>query len=200
MDYRLMADKMTAEQRHKCMSHIRSRDTKPEKTVRRHLFSEGFRYRLNVRYLPGSPDIVLAKYHTVIFVNGCFWHGHKDCRHYVIPKTNTAFWSDKIQRNIRRDSAVCIRLEALGLKVITVWECELEPSRRDDTLSCLVGKIKKNGDDWLKEQDSIRLVRESIRNERMESRRRRMRLQSEIDSLYKIPERIRKASENNTDE
>ncbi len=200
MDYRLMADKMTAEQRHKCMSHIRSRDTKPEKTVRRHLFSEGFRYRLNVRYLPGSPDIVLAKYHTVIFVNGCFWHVHKDCRHYVITKTNTAFWSDKIQRNIRRDSAVCIRLEALGWKVITVWECELEPSRRDDTLSCRVGKIKKNGDDWLKEQDSIRRVRESIRNERMESRMRRMRLQSEIDSLYKIPERIRKASENNTDE
>ena len=98
-------DKMTAEQRHRCMAAIRSRDTRPEMVVRRYLHACGFRYRLNHPGLPGHPDIVLRKYRTVIFVNGCFWHGHEGCRHFRLPKTNTGFWRAKIERNKARDKA-----------------------------------------------------------------------------------------------
>lgn len=96
-------DKMTPEQRHHCMSSIRSKNTKPEMVVRRYLFSRGFRFRVNVKRLPGTPDIVLRKYRTVIFVNGCFWHGHEGCKYFVLPKSNVEFWKDKIERNRRRD-------------------------------------------------------------------------------------------------
>ncbi len=92
-----MTDKMTPEQRHRCMASVHSKDTKPEMLVRRYLFGCGFRYRLHVRSLPGSPDIVLAKYKTVIFVNGCFWHGHEGCPLYRMPKSNVVFWRKKIK-------------------------------------------------------------------------------------------------------
>ena len=85
------------------MSRIKGKNTKPEEIVRKYLFSKGFRYRKNEKKLPGTPDIVLPKYKTVIFVNGCFWHGHQDCRYFVVPKTNTDFWLDKINTNIERD-------------------------------------------------------------------------------------------------
>ena len=98
-----MTDKLTPEQRRRCMSSIRSTDTKPEIIVRKFLFNEGFRYRLHTKKLPGSPDIVLAKYKTVIFINGCFWHGHEGCKYYVLPKTNTEFWKEKIGKNKERD-------------------------------------------------------------------------------------------------
>lgn len=132
-----MADRLTSEQRHRNMSNIRSRNTKPETTLRKALFSRGFRYRINVRSLPGTPDIVLPKYRAVIFVNGCFWHGHNGCKYYVIPATNTEFWIKKIDNNIERDMKVTDTLQAQGWKVITVWECEL----RGPMLEATVGKI-----------------------------------------------------------
>ncbi len=102
------------------MSHIHSRDTRPELAARRELWRRGFRYRVNVRNLPGTPDIVLPKYRTAIFVNGCFWHGHKGCHSYTVPKTNTGFWQDKVARNRARDLTNAQRLESIGWSVMTV--------------------------------------------------------------------------------
>ncbi len=119
-----MADKMTPEQRHLCMSHIRSRDTKPEILVRRWLWHYGYRYRLNVRSIAGTPDIVLSRYRTVIFINGCFWHGH-DCDKFRLPKSNTEFWRKKIERNRNRDNENFIKLRAEGWHVVVLWECQL---------------------------------------------------------------------------
>ena len=130
-------DKMTAEQRHRCMAAIRSRDTRPEMVVRRYLHACGFRYRLNHPGLPGHPDIVLRKYRTVIFVNGCFWHGHEGCPHFRLPKTNTGFWRAKIERNKARDKAEQAQLATMGWHCITVWECELKKDRREQTLLAL---------------------------------------------------------------
>lgn len=101
-----MADSLTSEERHRNMSQIRSKDTSPEIKVRRALFYSGFRYRINVKTLPGTPDLVLPKYRTCIFVNGCFWHGHKGCRQYTVPKTNREYWIDKVRRNKERDALV----------------------------------------------------------------------------------------------
>ncbi len=119
------------------MSAIRSRNTKPELLVRHYLFAQGFRYRLNNPRLPGHPDLVLRKYRTVIFVNGCFWHGHKDCKCYRLPKTNTDFWQTKIERNARRDNEEQQKLAQMGWHSITVWECQLKPSMRTETLVSL---------------------------------------------------------------
>ena len=130
-------DKLTKEQRHRCMAAIHSRDTKPELLVRKYLFARGFRYRLNHPRLPGKPDIVLRKYRSVIFVNGCFWHGHEGCRFYVLPKSNTDFWAAKIERNRRRDREEQQRLAGMGWHCITVWECQLRPARREQTLRSL---------------------------------------------------------------
>lgn len=123
------------------MSRIKGKNTKPEETVRKYLFAQGFRYRKNVRNLPGTPDIVLSKYKTVIFVNGCFWHGHKDCRYFVIPKTNTEFWVNKISANRNRDEINIQKLIELKWKVIVVWECQLKKGKTDETLQRLVKKI-----------------------------------------------------------
>ena len=133
-----MTDRLTREQRHKCMSRIRSKNTKPELLVRHHLFAHGFRYRINVKRLPGTPDIVLRKYRTVIFVNGCFWHGHEGCPLFVIPKTNTHFWRTKIERNQQRDMEERIQLRMMGWHVIVLWECQLKPKTREATLQSLV--------------------------------------------------------------
>lgn len=132
-----MADTITKQQRHKCMSHIRSKDTVPEIMVRKELFRRGFRFRKNVRTLPGSPDIVLPKYRTVIFVNGCFWHGHEGCKYYVLPKTNVGFWKNKIERNRSRDIEERQLLTSMGWHCITVWECQLKPKIRQQTLDAL---------------------------------------------------------------
>ena len=130
-------DKMTHEQRHRCMAAIHSKDTKPELIVRRYLFSRGFRYRLNHPRLPGHPDIVMRKYRTVIFVNGCFWHGHEGCRYYRLPQTNTDFWRNKIERNRQRDREEQQRLAQMGWHCITVWECQLKHDVRNHTLESL---------------------------------------------------------------
>lgn len=108
-------DKLTKEQRHRCMSAIKGKNTKPELLVRKFLFSRGFRYRLNHPRLPGHPDLVLRKYRTVIFVNGCFWHGHEGCKYYVLPKTNVEFWQNKIKRNQSRDIEERQKLTSMGL-------------------------------------------------------------------------------------
>ena len=110
--------------------------------VRKYLFSHGFRYRKNDKRLPGTPDIVLLKYRAVIFVNGCFWHGHNQCRYFVIPKSNTEFWVDKINKNIERDALNTEKLISLGWNVITIWECELKKDKREDTLAALLYKLE----------------------------------------------------------
>ena len=143
-------DHLTPQQRHKNMAAIRSKNTRPEMIVRKGLWKRGFRYRLNHRRLPGHPDLVLRRYRTCIFVNGCFWHGHltKSVMHDAqcvtegsecckIPKTNRDFWVAKICRNKERDKEEQRRLAEMGWHCITVWECELRPSRREETLESL---------------------------------------------------------------
>lgn len=114
------------------MAKIRSKDTKPEWIVRRYLFSRGYRYRKNVKGLPGTPDIVLRKYGTVIFIHGCFWHGHE--AEGIMPKSNQEFWKNKIERNKQRDEENKAQLRAMGWSVMTVWECQLKPATRQQTL------------------------------------------------------------------
>ena len=130
-------------QRHYCMSQIKSKNTRPEILVRKFLFSRGFRYRINVKSLPGKPDIVLAKYKTVIFVNGCFWHGHEGCINFRMPKSNVAFWHTKIQRNKERDLKESAELISQGWNVIRLWECQLAPLSRNSTLSSLEYLLNK---------------------------------------------------------
>ncbi|OOQ58278.1 very short patch repair endonuclease [Mucilaginibacter pedocola] len=121
-----MADVHTKETRSYNMSRIRSKDTKPEILVRKFLFSRGYRFRLHEKKLPGKPDIILPKYKAVIFIHGCFWHGHQGCRYFVIPKTRTDWWLSKINRNIENDDKSELALKTAGYKVITVWECDLK--------------------------------------------------------------------------
>ena len=144
-------DKLSKQQRHANMAAIRSKDTKPEMIVRRGLWKRGFRYRLNHKRLPGHPDLVLRKYRTCIFVNGCFWHGHhvtsggrakaedvmESSACCKIPKTNRDFWVAKIRRNKERDRDEQKKLAAMGWHCITVWECELKPSKREETLESI---------------------------------------------------------------
>ncbi len=122
------------------MSRIKGKGTKPEETVRKYLFSQGFRYRKNVESLPGKPDIVLPRYRTVVFVNGCFWH-HHDCQYFVWPKNNAEFWKNKIDRNVERDEENIAKLHMAGWKTIVVWECELK-KHKERILQELSEKIK----------------------------------------------------------
>lgn len=147
---------MTPEQRHNCMSHIRAKNTKPEVLVRKYLHAAGMRFRIHVKKLPGCPDVVLPKYHTAVFVNGCFWHGHRGCRYATRPRTNAEFWQNKIQNNIRRDELSVQMLEAMGWKVVTVWECELKKGAREVALPSLVEHIRENGASFASEQASRR--------------------------------------------
>lgn len=137
-----MADNHTQEVRSRNMSHIRSTNTKPEEKVRKYLFSKGFRYRKNVKTLPGKPDIVLPKYHTVIFVNGCFWHKH-DCPRFVWPSSNEEYWIPKINGNVERDRKNYQLLQKMGWNVLVVWECELKKEIFYDTMFELERTIKK---------------------------------------------------------
>ena len=138
-----MPDHLTIEQRHRNMSAIHGKDTKPEVLVRKYLWAHGFRYRLNHPRLPGKPDIVMRKYRTCIFVNGCFWHGHEGCKYYTVPKSNTDFWVTKVKRNKSRDIEVQHKLATMGWHSITVWECELKPSVRRQTLESLAYTLNK---------------------------------------------------------
>ena len=159
-------DKLSPQQRHNNMAAIHSKDTKPEMIVRRGLWKRGFRYRLNHKRLPGHPDLVLKKYRTCIFVNGCFWHGHNVALPQVnsekgivnsecckIPKANREFWMAKISRNQQRDIKEQRKLAEMGWHCITVWECELKPSKREDTLKSLAYTLNKI---WLEDHAAIR--------------------------------------------
>ena len=139
-----MADNHSKEVRSMNMSHIRSKNSKPEELVRKYLFSKGFRYRKNVKTLPGCPDIVLPKYKTVIFVNGCFWHKH-DCPRFVWPSSNEDYWRPKIMGNVERDKRNTAELQQLGWNVFTVWECELKKKATDATLKLLEERLCKIG-------------------------------------------------------
>lgn len=123
------------------MSRIRSKDTKPEEIVRKYLFSKGLRFRKNDRRYPGHPDVVLPKYKTVVFVNGCFWHRHEGCRYASIPATNREYWNQKFERNVERDAREQKELRELGWRVIVVWECELKKAVREETLERLYHEI-----------------------------------------------------------
>lgn len=126
------------------MSHVRGKDTKPEVMVRQFLFAQGFRYRLYRKDLPGKPDIVLPKYKTVIFINGCFWHGHSGCKYATIPEANHDFWLAKISGNIERDKSNHAKLFELGWKVIEIWQCELKPKFREQTLNNLLTELRND--------------------------------------------------------
>ena len=158
-------DKLTPQQRHANMAAIHSKDTKPEMIVRRGLWKRGFRYRLNHKRLPGHPDLVLRKYRTCIFVNGCFWHGHgaslnekgelvSDRCCCKIPKTNRDFWVAKIRRNKERDKEEQRKLAAMGWHCITVWECELKPSKREETLESIAFTLNHI---WLQDHGAKRV-------------------------------------------
>ena len=137
-----MADNHSKEVRSMNMSHIRSKDTRPEEIVRKYLFSKGLRYRKNVRSLPGCPDIVLKKYQTVIFVNGCFWH-HHNCSRFRWPSSNQEYWVPKIKRNEERDIRNQTMLSEMGWKTIVVWECQLKRGKIIETLEELYKQITK---------------------------------------------------------
>lgn len=125
------------------MSRIKGSDTKPEMLLRKYLHAHGIRYRLHNKNLPGKPDLTLAKYHTVIFVNGCFWHGHKGCKYFVLPKTRTEWWRDKIEETIKRDIKAMKDLKESGWNSTVIWECELKPEKRNTTLENILFTITK---------------------------------------------------------
>ncbi|MBD1362994.1 DNA mismatch endonuclease Vsr [Mucilaginibacter sp. ZT4R22] len=133
-----MADVHSKETRSYNMSRIRGKNTKPEILVRKYLFSKGFRYRLHDKKLPGKPDIILPKYKTVIFINGCFWHGHQNCKYFTVPKSRTEWWLTKISRNEENDRAAYGLLLEKNLRVITIWECQLKKNIVEETLQNLI--------------------------------------------------------------
>lgn len=140
-------DRISKEKRSDIMSRVRSKNTKPEETVRKYLFSAGFRYRKNDKRYPGKPDIVLPKYHTMVFVNGCFWHQHPGCKAAALPEANHQYWQDKLQKNIERDKKEMQRLEHIGWHVIVVWECEISnKKKREERLAALTEEIRAEAD------------------------------------------------------
>jgi len=190
-----MADKLTPEQRHKCMSNIHGKDTKPEMKVRKALFALGYRYRIHVKKLPGKPDIVMPKYRTIIYVNGCFWHGHKGCRYFILPSSNQQFWKDKIERNQERDNVDYARAEALGWKVITLWECELKSDKFDSTINSLTDSLKENKLSWEKYIQSRKEQRLLDLSAKKENKRKKEILDEEVSKKYHIPAKIKKLSQ-----
>lgn len=180
---RTMADRLSKEERSELMSHIRSVNTKPEVALRRALWRRGFRYRVNVKNLPGSPDIVLPKHRTVVFVHGCFWHAHKGCKIYHLPQTNSEFWLAKVTRNQERDQEVWRQLEAKGWSVVIVWECELVKAKFDGTVERVASEIIEDGDLYRKRRIERREAREQMRQDRKEAEARRQALMKEISLL-----------------
>jgi DNA mismatch endonuclease (patch repair protein) len=138
-----MADVHDSETRSYNMSRIKGTDTKPEMIVRKYLHANGLRYSLHNKKLTGKPDLTLAKYSTIIFVNGCFWHGHKGCKYFVMPKTRTEWWKEKIDQNIKRDRKSLIELEKNGWNSLVIWECQLRPKERISTLEYILKTIIK---------------------------------------------------------
>lgn len=171
---------MTPEQLYLCMSHNRSRNTSPEVLLRHAMWHQGLRYRVNDKRLPGSPDIVLPKYRTVVFVHGCFWHGHKGCKNYTVPKTNTEFWVAKVTRNQERDQEAWRQLEAKGWFVIIVWECELKKKVLNETVERVAAEIVRNGEIYHCAQNERRQAREAYRLEQKAQKEKEIALLNEI--------------------
>ena len=136
-----MADVHNKATRSYNMSQIKGKNTRPEMLVRKFLHSHGFRYRLHVKDMPGKPDIVLPKYKTAIFIHGCFWHGHEGCKYYVVPKTRTDWWLNKINANATNDIKAASTLHQSGWRVIVIWECELKVPKASDTLKSLLESL-----------------------------------------------------------
>ena len=190
-----MSDKLTPAQRHKCMSRIRGKDTRPELLVRRGLHSRGLRFRLQDRKLPGRPDIVLPKYSVAIMVNGCFWHGHKGCRYATKPKSNIEFWEAKIARNRHRDEVTTAHLEALGWTVITIWECELRGNEAAQMrIGALVQEIRTAGEHKREKEERRKKSRAEVKKERMRMLEKQAILEAEIRRMYPISRKIQKVS------
>ena len=166
------------------MAAIHSASTKPEQILRHALWHQGFRYRVNDKRLPGSPDIVLPKYHTVIFVHGCFWHGHKGCPNYTIPKTNTDFWTAKIVRNQERDQETWRQLEAKGWFVIIVWECELKKSKLEATMANVAATIVQNGNTYNNLQSDRKKARALYQEERRRQKEKEQALTEELHQKF----------------
>lgn len=180
-----MTNVVPLDRRHYIMSQVHSTSTKPELKLRRALWRLGFRYHVNDRHLPGSPDIVLPKHHTVIFVHGCFWHGHNGCKFYSVPKTNVAFWTAKIARNQERDQEVWRKLEAKGWAVIIVWECELKKNQFEETICRVEKEILANGEAYRRQIEERRHLREQRRIELREHKARQSALMAEIKESHK---------------
>ena len=165
------------------MSRVKSKDTKPEILLRKSFWKRGLRYRVNEVKLPGKPDIVIPKYRTVIFVHGCFWHGHKNCKKASIPATNTEFWKAKITRNQQRDQEVWRQLEAKGWSVVIVWECELVKAKFDGTVERVAAEIIEDGELYRMRRIERCEAREQRRQERKDAEARRQALMEEISLL-----------------
>ena len=178
-----MPDNHTPDQRHRNMAAIHSASTKPEQMLRHALWFKGFRYLVNDKRLPGKPDIVLPKYRTVVFVHGCFWHGHKGCKDYTVPKTNTDFWVAKVARNQERDEEVWRKLEAKDWSVIIVWECQLKKANLEKTVARVVSEIVRNGEVYRTAQKERKIVRLEYQKERMKRKEREQSLIKESKSL-----------------
>ena len=174
---------MTPEQRFKCMSHNRAKNTSPELKLRHALWHMGFRDRVNDKRLPGSPDIVLPKYKTAIFVHGCFWHGHKDCKNATTPKSNTDFWTAKIARNQQRDQEVWRQLEAKGWSVIIVWECQLKKAVLEETIQRVDAEIHLNGQKLQKEREARKAAHLAYRQEMKARKELEAALKAELQGL-----------------
>ena len=149
-----MADVHTSEQRRYNMHQIKSIHTKPELLVRKFLFAHGYRYRLHNKKLPGTPDIVLPKHRTIIFIQGCFWHGHNNCKYYKVPGTRTDWWLNKIGRNKCNDEEAVKALKKLGWKVMVIWECRLKPGKMEKTLDAILKKLYKRKIEKLKDNSN----------------------------------------------
>jgi DNA mismatch endonuclease (patch repair protein) len=135
-------DTLTKERRSWNMARIRARDTRPELLVRSYLHKQGFRFRVHVKDLPGTPDIVLPKYKTLIFIQGCFWHGHEGCKEFRLPKTRTEWWAEKITRNKKKEAENSVKLDELGWNSLVIWTCELRKPRREETLRLLSERLR----------------------------------------------------------
>ena len=175
------------------MSRIHSRNTSPERAVRHALWHRGYRYRLNDRRLPGSPDLVLPKYRAVIFINGCFWHGHRGCPKYVVPKSNTEFWQEKVARNIARDELNAQRLDTLAWTVITVWECELSKKSLAVTIARIEAELTAAKEKHERYCALRRQNREFAREQAQKHRELLAQVQAELEKQFQhIPVKPRK--------
>ena len=187
---------MTPAQRSYNMSRIRSRNTTPERAVRHALWHKGYRYRINDKRLPGSPDLVLPKYRAVIFINGCFWHGHRGCTKYVEPKTNAGFWKEKIARNIARDELNAQRLDTLAWTVITVWECELGKKELPATIDRIEAELQASKEKYEKYCAIRRENREFARQQAKKHRE----LLAQVEAELNLPKSLSRYARQTEDE